>query len=88
MSKYNGWYNYETWKVNMEFGLNDDLEMYEGLKDTYEIADYIQNYIEEVMLNAVDEDTNNIAYQYAISFLLSVNWHEIAEHVKENIDNG
>lgn len=81
-TKYNGWTNYATWRVNLEvFDCQDnnwdwfnlDQEAYELSK---EIQEYVENYIEE-------STEQGLARDYALAFLSDVNWHEIAEHMLE-----
>jgi len=72
---YNGWTNYETWRVNLEIfdGLNSDMD---GEKVT---AESCKDYAEEV----VSESGEGLALDYARAFLANVNWNEIADHLNE-----
>ena len=84
---YNGWTNYATWRVGLEWfdGDNEWLEEYLN-QEAYEVAQIIQDYVRE----AIDEQTpvnfktgeNSMANSYANAFLDEVNWFEIAEHLK------
>jgi hypothetical protein len=73
--KYNGWTNYATWRVNLEIfdGLYSDVEdekfTPEGCKD----------YAEDI----ISESGESLTLDYAMAFLASVNWHEIADHLNE-----
>lgn len=68
-TKYNGWTNYATWRVN--------LEMFDGFDDeSMEADDYKFTAIESL---ESDCPTNSLAFDYAMAFLDEVNWHEIAE---------
>lgn len=86
MEKYNGWTNYATWRVSLEWfdGLScydvtgNDLSDFETASD---LADTIQNYVESVLTN--DADETSTVYSYAMAFLSDVNWYEIAEHLAE-----
>lgn len=69
---YNGWTNYATWRVNLEFF--DD-----GALEYYHDANSYHKYVESV----IKEQTSGIALDYALAFLADVNWHEIAEHYTE-----
>ena len=71
MTTYNGWTNYETWKVN--------LECFDGL-DGYHDADTLQELAEDFYMHGVD---NDFATGIIDSFLNEVNWDEIAEHYTE-----
>jgi len=67
-NKYNGWTNYETWRVN--------LECFDGWEENLE-ADQARHMIEGI----IEEDTKEgIARDYAMAFLGQVDWQEIAEH--------
>jgi hypothetical protein len=72
---YNGWTNYETWRVNLEIfdGLDSDMD---GEKVT---AESCKEYAEEVL----SENGEGLALDYARAFIASVNWHEIAEALNE-----
>jgi hypothetical protein len=71
-TKYNGWTNYATWRVNLEFF--DD-----GAGEYYKTAQECRGYVESV----IEEQAEGIALDYALAFLSDVNWHEIAEHMVE-----
>jgi len=71
---YNGWTNYETWRINLEYGLCDG--GFEGYS-----AEMLQNMVEEHL----EEDCNNKStISYALSFISEVNWNEIARNIEEN----
>ena len=72
MSTYNGWTNYATWRVYLE--LFD-----EGAAEYFATAQECRAYVESV----IEDQSKGIALDYAMSFLSDVNWHEIAEHHKE-----
>jgi len=74
--KYNGWRNYETWRVALEFFDGFEIEENE-YKDAFQLADYMQSVVED----AIDQHGQNIATQYAHAFISAVNFYEIAEHV-------
>lgn len=70
-TKYNGWTNYATWRVN--------LEIFDGMDfDHYPTDDELREYAETV----INEDAtyNSLAHSYAMAFLSDVNWSEIASH--------
>ena len=77
-TKYNGWTNYETWKVN--------LEIFDGVKakDIWSREkcqpEWVQDYVEEI----VTEGVTGFALSCVNSVLSKVNWHEIAEHLNED----
>jgi len=78
---YNGWTNYATWRVSLE--VFDDVEIF--MDDWYgEMnADLCQDYAEEVIFDGIP---NGLAMDYAYAFLRDVNWYEIANHIKENLE--
>jgi hypothetical protein len=71
MEKYNGWTNYATWRVNLEFFDDGAAEYYD--------ADGCREFVESL----IEESSEGIARDYALAFVADVNWHEIAEHHKE-----
>jgi len=85
--KYNGWANYETWRVNLEmldgmspedFGLlidEDDVD-----SSSLELASGLESYVVEV----VEMDAKGFALDLALSFLNKVDWQEIATHMVED----
>jgi hypothetical protein len=79
---YNGWTNYETWRVNLEifdgWDANDldSLTMGDNINLHDQLKDYVQGLIYEVGGGA-----GNLATDYALAFLQAVNWHEIAKHM-------
>ena len=72
---HNGWTNYATWRVNLEIfdGLYSDME---GEKVT---AESCKEYAEEVL----SENGEGLALDYAMAFIASVNWQEIAEALND-----
>jgi hypothetical protein len=68
---YNGWTNYETWRVN--------LEMFDGGEDLFYSADGVREFVEEIIIETTSE---GIARDYDLAFLNEVNWQEIYEHYK------
>lgn len=89
-TKYNGWTNYPTWRVNLEWFDNFDLcvdfghytkEDLDSLT-AYDLKDDLQELVE--MQLECDAPTDSNAYAYAMAFLQEVNWYEIATHVLQN----
>ena len=80
---YNGWTNYATWRVNLEFNLIDLVQDLadEELIETDGIAEYIQDYVEECICST----STDLAQDYALAFLDDVNWYEIAESISEDL---
>ena len=84
--KYNGWTNYETWRVNLE--IFDGLDPYDYFSDDQasledNLADYLKEHAESLIYESGGGD-GNLAVDYALAFLQEVNWHEIAKHMFAN----
>lgn len=77
-TKYNGWTNYETWRVNLEMFDNMTLEDITGGAGwtAGDIAEYLTQWAVEVIEN--DTPNGGLARDYALAFLDAVNWYEIA----------
>jgi hypothetical protein len=87
--KYNGWTNYETWRVR-------SLEMIDGMTlddmgveltdddDRSDITAQIAEALEAHVLEFVEMDSKGFALDLAHSFLARVDWMEIAEHMVED----
>ena len=71
-TKYNGWTNYATWRVN--------LEMFDGSEQQWS-PDSAREFVEEIIIDSTPE---GVARDSALAFISDVNWHEIAEHYLEN----
>ena len=95
MSEYNGWANYETWRVNLEmldgmscsdFGITPDAdkardELADALESyCKELADALESYCKEL----VEMDAKGFALDLALSYLNHVDWKEIAEHMLQD----
>jgi len=75
---YNGWTNYETWRVNLE--IFDGTEARSSI-DAYRLGQEFREYAEE----AIEQSSPpGIARDYALAFLSDVNWREIAAHYIED----
>jgi excinuclease UvrABC ATPase subunit len=82
-TKYNGWTNYATWRVNLEIfdGMgSDDLGCFTRYEtpNPSDVADYLKDYVEEILCQ--DCDSSRLAHSYAMAFISEVNWYEIAQH--------
>ena len=73
---YNGWTNYETWRVN--------LEVFDGYDEalTAEIAEDIAH---DAYCDGIESE-NTLAYDLVVNFLAKVNYEEIASHYKDEAD--
>lgn len=82
---YNGWTNYETWRVNLE--LFDAFDPFDYFPDNQAsmgdwLADALKEHAEGLIYDA-GGGNGNIAVDYALAFLQAVNWQEIAAHLIE-----
>ncbi len=91
MSKYNGWANYATWRINLELIAGDErwteraIELRndgDGEVDAYDLAQEMKESTEEL----VSEGASGIALDYALSFMANVDWIEIARSVIDDLD--
>jgi hypothetical protein len=69
---YNGWTNYETWRVN--------LEIFDGGAFRNMAACEMREFVEELI---EDQTPEGLARDYAMAFLQNVDWQEIAEHYQQ-----
>jgi hypothetical protein len=74
-TKYNGWTNYATWRIN--------LEMFDGYEHDGEAMSADDYKFMAIEILEADCPTESLAFDYAMAFLDEVNWHEIAENRKE-----
>ena len=74
---YNGWTNFETWKVNLEIlhGLTANDIWGEKCQPSW-----VANYVNEI----VREGVEGFALSCVDAVLSQVNWNEIAEHLNED----
>lgn len=74
---YNGWTNYETWRVNLEiFDGIEWLDQFDNGMEVDEAADSLKQYATEILEM---EGTKGLTFDYAMAFLDAVNWREIAQ---------
>lgn len=86
--KYNGWTNYATWKLNLEV-FDDHYSLagqYENIESVYDLSNLLKEYINEILEQDIPEcNKNSLALNYAMAFVLEVNYYEIAEKIWEQI---
>ena len=89
MSGYNGWTNYETWRINLEmldgmtasdFGFND-----RDLQAGYDSVERLAQALEMHVCELVEMDAKGFALDLAHSFLARVDWEEIAQHMVDEV---
>ena len=73
MSDYNGWTNYSTWRINLEYELSD-YDHYKAFD-----AEALKEMVEEHLESNCENETT---LSYALAFIDDVNWHEIEENIK------
>ena len=83
MNNYNGWANYETWRVNLEIFDNTTLEHlgYDLTPSLDSLADHLCSIAEEAIESSSQA---GLARDYALAFLSDVNWLQIAERLIED----
>ena len=92
-TKYNGWTNYATWRVNLEIFDSLDLSEFDGIDDKLQpdliclhtLAEALQERAEYHIfecngLRYDERAPSSLIEDYARAFLNDVNWYEIAEH--------
>jgi hypothetical protein len=84
---YNGWSNYATWRINLELFSDVDFaeEVLESENNSWRPD---VDYLKDLMEIWVFENAENMGLMedYARAFVDQVNFHEILEHVIENIE--
>ena len=88
-TKYNGWTNYATWRVNLEmfdgFDVQDAYPVEVAENDAYGLSLQLKNYADNLVCDPFD-DSRLFAVDYARAFLQGVNWYEIAEHMLRDVE--
>ena len=77
---YNGWTNYETWRVNLEMFDGHPVDWIDEDADTYDLGQSLRDLALEYMA----EEAKGLALDYAEAFLANVNWYQIAERMLED----
>jgi hypothetical protein len=92
---YNGWTNYETWRVNLEVFDGFDFSEFNGVNDPVDpelvcihtLAEALQEYADEAIFSGIRYDErapSSLMEDYARAFLQAVNWYEIAKHMVDD----
>jgi len=77
---YNGWTNYQTWRVNLEMFDGQTPEGFDLDQEANDLGHDLRDYAEEYIIETSRE---GLARDYALSFMADVNWYEIAKNMKE-----
>ena len=93
-TKYNGWTNYATWRVNLEIFDGIEIGEFDGVDDAEPDIGYISNQLQEYAEECIFSGHNanspqycNLIEDYARAFLQEVNWYEIAKHLVDDYIN-
>jgi hypothetical protein len=83
MSGFNGWTNYETWRVYSELVQDLGMDLVEEFHaDGEEITpDRISEHLWEIVSAYIHEQASGFSLNVAMEMLELVNWDEIAEHL-------
>jgi hypothetical protein len=92
MENYNGWANYATWRISLEFDFSSmfnslrDVCDFAGSADAHDLSEALKNHTEDYLR----ETGSGPCLDYALSFVSDVDFYEIAEHIlmdyKEEIE--
>jgi len=74
---YNGWTNYETWRVHLEMFDGMEHEELRGM-DRYSVGQGLKQYVQDFIEETTSE---GLARDWALAFLQPVDWYAIADHV-------
>ena len=78
-NEYNGWYNFETWSVNLNFeGIFSSMAEEQTWDDVDRLAEAFENIVNELEYDVLS--VHSFAKDCVGRFLNQVNWVEIAEH--------
>ena len=84
-NEYNGWTNYETWRVNLEMFDGFDIDNQEdNPHGVHELAEYLK----ETAIQAIEDgcsDKGGFALDYALAFLDAVDFRQIAMSKLEEV---
>jgi hypothetical protein len=80
---YNGWTNYATWRISLEWF--DNYNPDENETDVYDLSKTLEAYVTETLEEMTVQST--LVLDYALSFVSDVNWYEIAENLINDQNN-
>jgi hypothetical protein len=76
--RYNGWRNYETWKIKLEFfdgNVNDYIDINEPPMSIYDLMQYLRSIVEDY----IENHSSGMATDYAMNFVYECDFYEIAD---------
>jgi hypothetical protein len=84
-SRYNGWANYATWRINLELcdDITSSLIGEQTFESVYALSEYLKDAVDDILSNY--GETEGLAVDYARAFVADVDWYEIAGHAEELI---
>ncbi len=78
-TKYNGWTNYATWRINLE--ILGDIEFEKPVT-----IDELKEIVEECVFTNFDTcKTPRLIEDYARAFISEVNFYEIERHINDEL---
>jgi len=77
--EYNGWTNYETWRVQLEYFADRELNDFTGgrLIPFTDLCAILKDHIEEII--DLGSDPGSLVHGWAMAFIADVNWRDIAD---------
>lgn len=80
MSKWNGWTNAATWRVQLE--VFSGLEAHDTVRRLNQLgSDDVANWAHTYARTFVLQNADGLARDWALDYLSGVNWAEIAQHL-------
>lgn len=86
--KYNGWTNYETWRINLEIlddyadAYPETIEEYAEQEDgSYDLSKILEEHVDEAITSFGELKDDCLAVSYARAFASEANYYEIAENM-------
>ena len=78
-NEYNGWYNKQTWNINLTYNeVFTTMCQEQEYDDVEHLADSFEQLVDELEFTGLRE--GSLAHQAVGEYLNQVNWMEIAEH--------
>ena len=80
-NEYNGWYNYATWRVQLEYFADRNLKDFTGgqLVSISDLCAILKDHIEEII--DINSDPGSLVHGWAMAFIDDVRWSDIADHL-------
>ena len=83
MSKYNGWSNYATWRINLEFFNGCQGRDLDSKWERLSLEEQVQVAAEELNDFVRENTSNSWVRAWVEVFLADVNFYEIVQHIEE-----